>query len=84
MNLATVTITSGDYENLATEASITFTQGNSYVLQALDPIVVCEASSEPTSGGFYILDQKPFQYTAGTGNLYVKAITGKATINIAE
>ena len=86
MNLAFVTINpDSDYQDLETVANINFTEGNSYVLQVNGQVLVCEASSKPTNGGFYVIDQKPFKYTAGNGKLWVKTLqNSKVLINIAE
>lgn len=74
------------YQNLATLAQISLSQGSTYTIQVTGDVMIIEADSTPTEGGFHINFPIPFQYTAGTGNLYVKNLREyeSAFINIAE
>lgn len=76
-----------DYQNLATLASITLTEGDTYTLQLVrGDIMIQEAGSKPSSGGFHINFNIPFQFTAGTDALWVKNLREfeEAVINIAK
>lgn len=86
-NLATVTLQSNtEYTNLATLASITFTQGEVYTLQIDGDVMICEKATKPTAGGFRINYNYPFQFEAGTDALWVKNVGKNADsiINIAD
>ena len=87
MNLATVTISPNEaYQDLATLGKGSFTEGNTYVMQVIQGkgLRISESSTLPTKGGFLVRFQEKFQYTAGTGNLYVKNTTeSDVVINIA-
>lgn len=74
------------YQNLATLAQITLTEGKTYTIQVTGDIMIIESANTPTEGGFHINFPIPFQYTAGTGNLFVKNLREyeSAFINIAE
>lgn len=75
--------TDGEYETLSSISGQTFTEGTTYTIQVKGECFLCESSSKPTSGGFLISDGRPVQYTAGTGDLYVKDVSVSCTLNIA-
>lgn len=86
-NLATVTIEPNDeYLNLATLAEITFEEGTKYTLQVEGDVMLCEKDTKPTSGGFHIMSNEPFEYEAGSDPLWVKNLRqyDVASINIAD
>lgn len=86
-NLATVTIQPNEeYQDLATLADITFTEGTKYTLQVEGDVMLCEKDTKPTSGGFHIMSSEPFEYEAGSDTLWVKVVRqfATATINIAD
>lgn len=81
--------TDGEYTDLATLTGLTFTTGTKYTMQAQnagDELIVCTASSAPSSGGFVIRDFEKFEYTPVDGvNLYVNTGGyGKVLLNIAS
>lgn len=81
-NLATLEVkTAGDYEDLATLASVTFTADTSYTIQiqSQKPAYLREGSD---GDGFLITSANPFTYTAGADTLYIKA--DYAVVNIAD
>lgn len=80
-NLATIEVkTAGDYESLATLASITFTADNSYTIQVQSQ-APCYLREGSTGDGFLIVNSVPFTYVAGADTLYIKA--DYAIVNIA-
>lgn len=81
--------TEGEYEDLETITSLTFSEGTKYTMQAQNAggeLTICIASSKPTDGGFIMQDLEKFEYTPESGNkLYVKTGTyGKVNLNIAS
>ena len=79
-NLWTGTVKSSDaYVTLASVSSLTFTSSNTYVIQVQNPAWIREGS---TGLGFYVSDDKPFEYTAGADDLYIKTVT-QCVVNIA-
>ena len=86
-NLATVSVNPGtEYINLATLASVTFTAGTTYVIQISGEVLVSEKSTKPTEGGFYIHDDRPFEFVAGSDPLWIKNLRefNAAIVNIAD
>ena len=71
----------GEYHDAAAAGEITFTADKSYAVQILNPAYIREGG---TGSGFYIFDNKPFQFTAGEDSLYIKAANGSVTVNIAD
>lgn len=59
--------TKGDYETVASLTGLTFTSGNVYTLQtnALTYVKVSDAE-------FEVYDKKPYQFTAGSNDIYIK------------
>ena len=80
-NLGTFTITNSDYEKLSELTEITFIQGTTYTIQIFNPAFIREGT---IGNGFYIFDNKPFQYTAGSDDLYIKVKGESCEVNIAE
>ena len=81
-NLATITVkTNGEYSDLATLASVTFTSGNDYQIQVQfqKPVYMREGS---TGDGFIVPDVKPFTWKCKGDTLYIKA--DYAVVNIAD
>ena len=79
-NLATITVkTNGEYADLATLASVTFTSGNKYQIQVQNLAYLREGTN---GKGFLITSDKPFTYVAGSDDLYIK--TDYAVVNIGE
>ena len=68
-----------DFQELGTLASVTFTEGTSYVMQTFggDGLRMIEASSKPTDadGGYVVYPTEKFQYTATSKTLYVKTLS---------
>lgn len=78
-NLATIEVnTNGEYLDLAELADITFSSGNTYLIQIQNMAYIREGE---TGEGFLINSDKPFQYTAGSDDLYIKA--NYCVVNIA-
>ena len=73
--------TGGEYKTLAELTELTFTEGTTYTIQIFNPAWVREGT---TGSGFYIFDNKPFQYTAGSDDLYIRNKYGACDINIAS
>lgn len=89
MNLAYITIKPNTaYQDLGTLSSVTFNQGDTYVMQVVEGngLWIMEDSSLPTEGGFIVYPGEKFEYTAGSGTLYVKNISNQidVVLNIAE
>ena len=80
-NLGTFTIINSDYEKLAELTELTFEEGKTYTIQIYNPAFIREGT---IGNGFYIFDNKPFQYTAGSNDLYIKVKGERCEINIAE
>lgn len=79
-NLATIEVnTAGQYSDLATLASVTFTADNVYCLQIQTNKAYLREGDD--GEGFLVTSPKPIQYTAGTDTLYIK--TDYAIVNIA-
>lgn len=79
-NLWTGTVKSSDaYVTLASVSELTFTEGNTYVIQIQNPAWVREGS---TGLGFYVSGDDPFEYTAGADDLYIKTVN-QCVVNIA-
>ena len=72
---------SSTYKTLAELTELTFTPGTTYTIQILNPAYIREGS---TGNGFYIFNNKPFQYTAGADDLYIRVPSGAVSINIAD
>lgn len=73
-NLATITLQpNAEYQDLATLAGITFTEGTKYTIQVEGDVKLCESATKPTTGGFRINFNDPFEFEAGTDPLWVKA-----------
>ena len=86
-NLACINIEPNtEYQNLATLAEVTFVSGTIYTIQVDGDVLLCEAASKPTKGGFHIFTQDPIQFEAGSDALWVKNLRQfeSASINIAE
>lgn len=85
-NVKTLTVdTQGEYENLATLASITFTADTTYVIQPLTG--ECFLREGTDGDGFIIQPKEKVQYTAGVDDLYIKTLplySGRVRINIAD
>lgn len=78
--------TSSAWQTLAELTGITFTEGKTYTIQILNAAYVREGAPDAdnnNTGGFYIFDNKPFQYAAGADALYIKTPYQKVSINIA-
>ena len=72
--LATITLQpNAEYQNLATLAGVTFTEGTKYTLQVEGDIKLCEKATKPTAGGFRVNFNYPFEFEAGSDPLWVKA-----------
>lgn len=84
-NLWTGTVdTQGEYENLATLASISFTADTTYTIQSHQGNYYLREGE--TGEGFLLTNLEKVQYTAGVDDLYIKTldgIAGPAIINIA-
>lgn len=76
--------TDNEYVTLASISGVTFEADKTYTLQIKGSCTLCESTAQPTSGGFHIDRLMPIQYTAGTGDLYVKNDSYYCEINIAE
>ena len=86
-NLATISVAPNvEYQNLATLASVTFTSGTTYVIQISGNVLVSEKATKPTEGGFYIHDDRPFEFVAGSDPLWIKNLRefDSAIVNIAD
>lgn len=86
-NLATITVKQSDeYQNLATLASVTFTAGTTYVIQVSGEVIVCEKATKPTTGGFYVTNDEPFEFVAASDPLWIKNLQKNvpAIVNIAD
>ena len=84
-NLFSGTIaTDGEYVKVSDVTEIQFTPDTIYTIQIHNPARIRSACiREGTIGtGFYIFDDKPFQYKAGLEDLYIK--TDGSFINIAD
>ena len=81
-NLATITVqTAGEYEDLATLADVTFTNGNDYQIQVQfqKPVWVREGS---IGEGFIVPSIEPFTLKYKGDTLYINA--EYAIVNISE
>lgn len=64
---------SADYQSLSTLGSISFTEGTVYAIQIVSgDVMIKEASSQPTAGGFHVHCDVPFNFTAGSDDLWIK------------
>ena len=72
--------TDGEYKTLMELTGITFTQGTVYTIQVINPAFLREGT---TGSGFYIFDNKPFKYIAGSDDLYIKVKYESCDINIS-
>lgn len=80
-NLWTGTVKSSDaYVTLASVSELTFTEGSKYVIQIQNPAWIREGED---GAGFYVFNDEPFEYTAGSDDLYIKTVT-QCIVNIAE
>lgn len=72
--LATISLQpNAEYQDLATLAGVTFTEGKKYILQVEGDVKLCEKATKPTIGGFRVNFNYPFDYEAGSDTLWVKA-----------
>ena len=76
--------TNNEYQKLETISGLSFENDKTYTIQIVGSCTLCESESLPTEGGFLIDNKSPIQYTAGTGDLYVKNDSYYCEINIAE
>ena len=77
-NLGTwVVDTQGEYEKISEITGIEFEAGKTYTMQVVYNAYIREGEE----GEGFDVGSKPFQYTAGSEDLYIK---GKCRINIAE
>lgn len=87
-NLATISVEpSTEYQNLGTLAGVTFTSGNTYVIQIKGDVLVCEANAKPTTlTGFHIFKEMPFEFVAGSNPLWIRNLReyDSAIVNIAD
>ena len=86
-NLACKTFAAAEeYINIETELGITFILNDNYQIQLKSPATLCVAATQPTEGGFYIFDKKPFGYTHTGDSLWIKADPSNpiVTVNVAE
>ena len=82
-NIKNATIpASSDYQDLATVIDEILVANTTYTIQATGDIIVCEASTKPTNGGFYIPAKKAFQFTYTSDSLWVKKLIKDAVIKI--
>lgn len=86
-DLGTVTVQpSTEYQDLGALAGVTFASGTTYTLQVEGDVKLCEKATKPTSGGFHINFNEPFQFEASGDTLWVKAYSTikSNTITIAD
>ena len=86
-DLGTVSIQpSAEYQDLGTLAGVTFASGTTYTLQVEGDVKICEKATKPTSGGFRVNFNYPFDYEAGGDTLWVKAMSNvkSNSITIAD
>ena len=81
-NLWTGTVdTHGEYQDLATLSSLTFSSGTKYLIQ----IVGKGYLREGTEGeGFFIENSTPVEYVAGNEDLYIRTHYPSCKVNIAS
>lgn len=72
--------TKGSYNTVTELTEVTFTENTTYTIQVLNPAWVREGTE---GTGFYLTNNKPFQYTAGSDDLYIRT-DNTVTINIAS
>lgn len=86
-NLWSGQITNSKYEEFSTISEVTLTDDTKYSIQILGGARLCESATQPEDDeGFLIKDdRRPFGFTKKSGvDLYVRAVTGYCTLNIAE
>lgn len=86
-NLWSGQITNSKYEKFSTISEVTLTDDTKYSIQILGGAMLCASATKPGDDeGFLIKDdRRPFGYTKESGvDLYVRAVTGYCTLNIAE
>lgn len=73
----------GGYKVLATEADVTFTEGNTYRIQVGSPCYLREGT---TGKGFLALPSDKIRFDQKTSDLYIGQYSDKAIVevNIAE
>lgn len=71
--------TEGQYVSLAEKSGLSFSSGTKYTIQCQNPTWVREGE---IGRGFFVSDDKPFDYTAGNDTLFIK--TDYAFVNIAD
>lgn len=77
--------TQGQYVDLAEVMGITFTLNSKYQIQLLNSAMVIISDEQPTEGGFFIFDNKPFGYKHLGSRLWIKSIENKPVeVNISE
>ena len=81
-NLYTGTLdTNNTYKTLTELTGLTFTSGTTYTIQIQNMAYIREGS---TGVGFLINSILPFEYTAGSDDLYIKNTYTPVVINIAS
>lgn len=82
-NLYTGVINSETFATVSSLTGVTFTEGNTYVIQIQNQAQLREGT---TGEGFLINSTQPFKYTAGSDDLYIQTPGGviPCIINIAE
>lgn len=77
---------SSDYQSLATILDEILVANTTYTIQATGDIIVCESSTKPTSGGFFIPAKKAFQFTYTSDGLWIKKAMkdSMVRINVAD
>lgn len=81
--------TGDEYINLETELGVSLTEGGNYNIQiqgdGVSGVMLCEATSKPTDGGFFWKSDEPFPYKKESDTLWIKVQDNKKVyINIAE
>lgn len=66
----TINATDDEWQVLSTATEVTFTEGSTYTIQIIRQAYIREGNT--ADGGFLINDNRPFQYTAGSDDLYIK------------
>ena len=86
-NLWSGSITNKDYEKFTTISGVTLTDDTKYSIQILGGARLCDSATKPGNDeGFLRKDQpEPFGFIKKSGtDLYVRAVTGYCSFNIAE
>lgn len=68
------------YQKLETVSGLTFVNGTTYTIQVEGGAYLREGT---TGRGFSLYNSDPFEYTKGTGDLYIEPMSDACYVNIA-